>query len=88
MKLSKFRLIIHPYLTPDMPMVISPYEGDDVSEPMRDFETFAIADDCTTKFLDSLIDAFDSRILILKLEELSEETNTYRTIRLESITHS
>ena len=87
MKLSKFRLIIHPYLTPDMPMVIRPYDGD-MSEPMKDFESFAMADDSMSKFLDTLIDSFDSRILVLKLEELSEETNTYRTIRAESITHS
>lgn len=68
-------------------MVVRSYDGD-VSEPMTDFEFFAMTDDSTTKFLDTLIDSFDSRILILKIEELSEETNTYRTIRAESITHS
>lgn len=68
-------------------MVIRPYD-EDVSEPMKDFESFAMADDSMSKFLDTLIDSFDSRILVLKIEELSEETNTYRIIRAESIIHS
>lgn len=68
-------------------MVIRPYDGD-VSEPMKDFESFAMADDSMTKFLDTLVDSFDSRILVLKIEELSEETNTYYPIRAESIIHS
>ena len=68
-------------------MVIRPYDGD-ISEPMKDFESFAMADDSMSKFLDTLIESFDSRILVLKIEELSEETNTYHPIRVESIIHS
>ena len=83
--LSKFRMIISPYMDSDRPMVYRQF--DDESDAMLHFESFVVANESTQQFLDTLIDAFDSRILIIKLECLSD-MHTYHIIRMESITHS
>lgn len=69
-----------------MPMVYRQY--DTMEDAMKDFENYAMADDSMTSYLDILIDSFDSRLLSLKVEQMSDTSNTYHTIVIETITHS
>lgn len=73
-------------MTPDMPMLYRQY--DEMSDAIKDFEMFAMADDSMTSYLDTLISAFDSRLLTLKVEQLSDVNNTYHIMVMETITHS